>query len=435
MPITIEMPKLSDTMTEGTLAKWRKKPGDKVKVGDILAEVETDKATMEMEAFDDGVLHEILVKEGSQVPVGGALAVLLENGEQPPPDQAEASMTAAKPADQQPGSQPEAAMARPAKQNHASQAQQAVQTPPSATATHITDAGTETRIKASPLARKIAREKNISLASIAGTGPGGRIVRNDVLAATASAPPSVAVPAAVASMPPGVKDTRIPLSGMRRIISERLLASKTQIPHFYLNIEIDAAPLMAMRAQFNAAAEKDGTGLKFTINDLVLKAAIMAAVQNPAVNASFAGDAIIQYADINLAVAVAVDDGLVTPVIRKAQEKSLRDLSLAVKDLAARARSKKLKPEEFQGGTMTVSNLGSYGIDQFSAIINPPQAMILAIGAIVKKPVVGPDDQIVAGQRMNIGLSGDHRVIDGAVAATYLAALRRLIESPALMFI
>ncbi len=435
MPITIEMPKLSDTMTEGTLAKWRKKPGDKVKAGDILAEVETDKATMEMEAFDEGVLHEILVNEGSQVPVGGALAILLEDGEQPPTSSGQPSVPASQSSDRRPHSKPDVSALPTLKGNPTQHPATATDSNPPGPAATLTEDGTQQRVKASPLARKIAREKNVSLATITGSGPGGRIVRNDVLAAATSASERVAAPTAVTSMLPSANDIRIPLSGMRRIISERLLASKTQIPHFYLNIELDAGPLMAMRAQFNAAAEKDGSGIKFTINDLVLKAAIMAAVQNPAVNASFAGDAIIQYADINLAVAVAVEDGLVTPVIRKAQEKSLRELSLAVKDLATRARSKKLKPEEFQGGTFTVSNLGSYGIDQFSAIINPPQAMILAVGAIVKKPVVGPGDQIIAGQRMNIGLSGDHRVIDGAVAATYLAALRRLIESPALMFI
>jgi pyruvate dehydrogenase E2 component (dihydrolipoamide acetyltransferase) len=221
---------------------------------------------------------------------------------------------------------------------------------------------------------------------------------------------------------------------MRRAIAERLLASKTQIPHFYLNIEVDAGELMKIRAEINADAEKNGQA-KLTVNDFVLKAAIAAASRVPKVNASFAGDCIIQYASINMAVAVAVEEGLVTPVIRDAQKKSLREISELVKDLATRARTKKLKPEEYQGGTLTVSNLGSYGIESFSAIINPPQSLILAVGAIVKKPVVNAQGQVVAGQRMAIGLSADHRVVDGAIGAEYLAELRRLIENPALMLI
>jgi len=230
----------------------------------------------------------------------------------------------------------------------------------------------------------------------------------------------------------GAGDTVIPLSGMRRIIAERLLSSKTHLPHFYLTIEVDAAPLMKLRAEANAAAETSG-GQKLTVNDFVLKAVVTAAQKVPQVNASFAGDSIIQYGAVNLSVAVAVEEGLVTPVIRDAQKKSLREISDAVKDLATRARNKKLKPDEFAGGTITVSNLGAYGIDQFCAIINPPQALILAIGAIVKKPVVGPGDTIVVGQRVNITLSADHRVVDGAVGANYLAELKKLLESPALM--
>jgi pyruvate dehydrogenase E2 component (dihydrolipoamide acetyltransferase) len=221
---------------------------------------------------------------------------------------------------------------------------------------------------------------------------------------------------------------------MRRIIAERLLASKTQLPHFYLHIEIDAAPLMKLRAQLNAASEAAG-GTKLTVNDFILKAVVTAAVKVPAVNASFAGDSIIQYSAVNLSVAVAVDEGLVTPVIRDAQRKSIGQISEAVKDLAGRARGKKLKPDEFQGGTITVSNLGAYGIEFFDAIINPPQALIVSVGAIIKKPVVDAKDQIVVGQRMAIGLSADHRVVDGAVGAQYLAELRRVLESPTLMLI
>jgi pyruvate dehydrogenase E2 component (dihydrolipoamide acetyltransferase) len=221
---------------------------------------------------------------------------------------------------------------------------------------------------------------------------------------------------------------------MRKIIAERLLASKTQIPHFYLNIEVDAGNLMRLRAQVNEPLEKAGLG-KLTINDFILQAVVAAAVKVPRVNASYADDAIIEYPDVNLSVAVAIEDGLVTPVVRSAQKKSLREISAAVKDLATRARTKKLKPEEYQGGTLTVSNLGSYGVDSFSAIINPPQAIILSIGAIVKKPVVNAQDQIVPGQRLAIGLSADHRVVDGAIGAQYLAELRQLIENPVLMLL
>ena len=422
MATYIEMPKLSDTMTEGTLVKWRKKEGDKVQVGDILAEIETDKATMEMEAFDDGVLGKLLVAEGAKVAIKGRLALLLAEGEKAPAEGEE-------PAEQPAGK----AAAKPA--------EEAVATPASSgtadakpTAKAPADGA---RIKVSPLARKLAQEKGVQLVGLTGTGPGGRIVAKDIGSAQpAGAAPTTATASAPAipSTPAGEGDQRIPLSGMRRVIAERLLASKTQLPHFYLFIEVDAGPLMKFRAEANAASEAAG-GAKLTVNDFILKAVVTAAAKVPAVNATFAGDAIIQYKNINLSVAVAVDEGLVTPVIREAQKKSLREISEAVKDLAGRARGKKLKPEEYQGGTITVSNLGSYGIDSFSAIINPPQAMIVSIGAIVKKPVVGPNDQIVVGQRMSIGLSADHRVVDGAVGAQYLAELRKLVESPTLMLL
>jgi pyruvate dehydrogenase E2 component (dihydrolipoamide acetyltransferase) len=416
MAIYIEMPKLSDTMTEGTVLKWRKNEGDKVSTGDVIAEIETDKATMEMEAFDDGILHKHIVAAGGKAPVGGRIGLLLQKGEAPPADGApiaESPKVAAGKADtisEAPG-------------------------PKHAPAAAPASASSGARVKASPLARKIAAQKGVVLANLSGSGPGGRIIAKDVQGAqSGTATAASPAPAAVASMPAGAGDTRIALSGMRRVIAERLLASKSTIPHFYLNIEVDAAPLMKLRGDLNAASEAAG-GPKLTVNDFVLRAVIAAAVKVPAVNASFAGDAIIQYGSIHLSVAVAVEEGLVTPVIRDAQKKSLREISEAVKDLAARARGKKLKPDEYAGGTLTVSNLGSYGIESFSAIINPPQALIIAVGAIVKKPVVGPNDTIVAGQRMSIGLSADHRVVDGAVGAQFLAELRKLIESPALMLL
>ncbi|MEO6786417.1 MAG: pyruvate dehydrogenase complex dihydrolipoamide acetyltransferase [Chthoniobacteraceae bacterium] len=417
----IEMPKLADTMTEGTLVKWRVKEGDKVATGDVLAEVETDKATMEMEAFDDGILHKLLVAAGQKVPCGTPIALLLGKNEQPPADGALPEVTAkpaAKPVAAASAATP-AASGAPVVMAHAGG---------SRTAT----SSSGSRVKASPLARKIAASRGVNLSGMRGTGPGGRIIAHDVENANASqAGGGPAVPM-VPPVPAGPSDTVIPLSGMRRIIAERLLSSKTHLPHFYLTIEVDAGPLMKLRAEANTAAEASGAQ-KLTVNDFVLKAVVTAAQKVPQVNASFAGDSIIQYAAVNLSVAVAVEEGLVTPVIRDAQKKSLREISEAVKDLAGRARNKKLKPDEYAGGTITVSNLGAYGIDQFCAIINPPQALILAIGAIVKKPVVGPGDTIVVGQRMKITLSSDHRVVDGAVGANYLAELKKLLESPALM--
>jgi pyruvate dehydrogenase E2 component (dihydrolipoyllysine-residue acetyltransferase) len=410
MPI-ITMPKLSDTMVEGSIACWRKKQGDTIETGDILAEVETDKATMEMEAFDDGVLKEIYVSDGGVAKVGEKVALILAEGES-----AEAAEAA--PA---PKAEPTAG-AKPAE-------------PQAAPAAPAAAAPTGARVKASPLAKKLAEERGVALEGIQGTGPGGRIVAEDIpekgaapAAAAAPAPaPAPKIPAVA-----GKGDRRVPLSGMRRVIAERLLASKTQLPHFYLSVEIDASALMRLRKELNTANESAGLP-KLTINDFVLLAVARAASSHPYINASWAGDAIIQYGSVNISVAVAVDDGLVTPVIRDAHKLSLKEISSAVKDFAKRAREKKLKPEEYQGGTITVSTLGAYGIEQFSAIINPPQAAILAVGAIVKKPIVNAKNEIVVGERMTITLSCDHRVVDGAVGAEYLNTLRKLIENPALM--
>jgi pyruvate dehydrogenase E2 component (dihydrolipoamide acetyltransferase) len=407
----IEMPKLSDTMTEGTLVRWLKKEGEKVVAGEVIAEVETDKATMEMAADDTGILGKIYVPAGGKALLGGTLAVLVEPGETPPdaPPVSEKAPGAAAP------SAPKGPSAARAAGGRSSVA---------------TVGG---RIKASPLAKKIAVERDIDLRGVNGTGPGGRIVRADVITLQRGGAPA-AKPVQAIRPVAGPDDKRIALTGIRTIIAERLLASKTQIPHFYLNIEIDAGPLLSLRQEANAASEKSG-GNKYTVNDFILKAVAGAAVEVPAVNASFDGDSIVQFAAVNISVAIAVDDGLVTPCIRNAQSKSLLELSTAVKDLAARARSKKLTPDEFQGGTITVSNLGAYGIDNFDAIINPPQAAILSIGASRKVPVVDAEGHIVPGDRMWIGMSCDHRVVDGAIGAQYLAALKKLLESPALMLI
>ena len=397
----ITMPKLSDTMLEGTLIKWHKKAGDKITVGDVIADVETDKATMEMEAFDDGIITEILIPEGGVVKVGQPIANIEGGKKSAAKSTAPAATSATAPA---------ATLAAPSK--------------PKPTA--MTEGS---RIKASPLAKKIALERGVDLSGIQGTGPGGRIVVADVPATAVAQGRSAAPAAPRIEVPFSDSDTKTPLSGMRRTIAERLLASKTQIPHFYLSIEIDAAPLAKLRKDLNTAAEAAGTA-KVTVNDFILLAAARAAKQHPKVNAAFAGDSVVEYGSVNLSVAIAVEDGLITPVIRDAQSLSLREISTAVKDLAARARSKKIKPEEYQGGTLTISNLGAYGIDSFYAIINPPQAAILAVGAIVKKPVVNAQDQIVAGQRMTISLSGDHRVVDGAAGAEFLATIRKSLESP-----
>jgi pyruvate dehydrogenase E2 component (dihydrolipoamide acetyltransferase) len=427
----ITMPKLSDTMTEGTLLRWRKKKGDKVEVGDILAEVETDKATMEMEAFEEGALADIYVPEGGKVVVGAAIALVLGEGEKAG-DKPKASTPApstSTPELATPAARPSVSSGRPL----TPRARAAALRSGGGGAGGNVNAGV--RVKSTPLARKIADARGVRLDALKGTGPGGRIIAFDVEsapvggsapAAGGSSPVAAILPTPIAGMP----EARVPLSGMRRVIAERLLASKTQIPHFYLTIEVNAAPMMAFRKEYIAAS-----GGKITFNDIALSAVARAAMQKPKVNAAFAGDAIIEYGSVNLSVAIAVDDGLVTPVIRDAQKLSLKEISAAVKDLALRARDKKLKPDEYAGGTITVSNLGSYGIEQFCAIVNPPQAAILAVGAIVKKPVVNERDEIEIGHRMSITLSGDHRVVDGAVAAEYMSAMRKLLESPALLLL
>ena len=413
MPL-VTMPKLSDTMLEGTLVKWCKKAGDHVEVGDILAEVETDKATMEMESFDEGKLTELYVEEGGIIKVGDKIALILADGETA--DAAPAAKSA--PAAEKPKAAAPAAKA------------------PVAPAPRATAPVTAGRTKASPLARKIAATRGVNLSAIAGTGPAGRIVKRDVESApvggggaAVSAAPAIRAAHGIAG-----EEKSIALTGMRKTIAERLLASKTQIPHFYLSVSMDGGPLMALRKEINAMAEKDGAQ-KLTVNDFILLASARAAAEVPKINAAYDGDAIIEYADVNLAVAVAIEDGLITPVIKKANTLTLREISTQMKELAAKARGKKLKPEDYQGGTITLSSLGAYGIDSFLPIINPPQSFILGIGAITKQPVVTEHDQIAIGHRLVISASGDHRVIDGAVAAEYMNALRHLLEKPALLLL
>jgi pyruvate dehydrogenase E2 component (dihydrolipoamide acetyltransferase) len=427
MPKIIEMPKLSDTMTEGTLAKWTVKEGDTVEVGKAIADVETDKATMEYASPFEGKILKIIVSPGTKVPLGSPMAVVLEDGEEAPAnldDLIAKAQAAAAPA--------------PKEEKPAGGATKKVSTPgprlPTAPQPARRTVASNLRVKASPLARKIAAEKGVDLSTLVGSGPGGRIVRADVENAPAGGG-GARVAATPAIRPTyGPEDERVTTSTMRNIIAERLLASKTQIPHFYLQVEVDAAPLMAFRAHLNASAEKSG-GVKYTVNDFILKSVIRAAQAQPAINAAWDGDAIVKYKSVGLSVAIAIDDGLVTPVIKQAEKKTLAEISAAVKDLAGKAKNKKLSPDDFAGGTITVSNLGAYGIDQFSAIINPPQAAIVSVGGIRKVPVVDDKGAIVAGQRMWIGLSGDHRVVDGAVAATFLQEMRKLLENPALMLV
>jgi len=454
----IQMPKLSDTMTEGTLVTWKKKKGDQVSAGEVLAEIETDKATMEWESPEDGTLTEIYVDEGGKVNVGDKIAFIVGEGEQAP--QQEDNKRGTEEKQQEPKAKEEKKEEKPDKTEQPKERKQQVEkgrppveakkketaplqqketvevgisSPPKA------ERSGQARVRASPVARRIAAEMGVDLSSVKGTGPEGRVTESDVRAVAKSVAAGVDVgrtkpetkPAP--AVKPG-ESARIQLSGMRRIIAQRLVESLGPVPHFYLDININAGPLMEAREELKSAGE-GADAAKITVNDFVLKAAVQAAVKVPRANASFDGDAIVQYADVDLGIAVAIEDGLLTPVIRAAQNKSLREISELAKDLAHRARNKRMKPEEFQGGTFTVSNLGGMGIDSFSAVINPPQAFILAVGKITKVPVVDDCDQIIVGHRMSLTMSCDHRVIDGALGAEYLKELRHLLENPALLLV
>jgi len=447
MSVNIEMPKLSDTMTEGTVVKWHKAVGDEIEIGDILADIETDKATMEMEAFDDGSITDILVQEGEKAPIGATLAVIDGDGNAASSSDNE-STTEAPSSDEESSSDKDESS-----EEESSDKEEAASEDTSAPPAPTSEGGD--RIKASPLARKVAAEKGVDLSGLKGSGPAGRIVRKDVDAASSGSTKSNDANAADAltksikskakqSTPAQAQaeaiqpvssdaDEKIQLSGMRKVIASRLLISKTTIPHFYLHVDVDAAPLMSLRKQINAQAEKTH-GNKYSVNDFVLKAVINAAQLVPNINASFGGDHIVKFANVGLSVAIAVEDGLVTPVIKEAQNKSLLQISKSVKDFAQRAKDKKLQPNEFDNGTITVSNLGAWGIESFDAIVNPPQAAILSVGAAIEKPVV-KDGEIVPGLRMNLGLSCDHRVVDGAIGAEFLNEVRKLIEQPALMLL
>ncbi len=439
MPIRILMPALSPTMTEGTLAKWLKKEGDEVKSGDVIAEIETDKATMEVEAVDEGRIAKILVADGTQgVAVNTPIAILLEEGEDASAlDAGEAPKAAPAPA-------PTAAAAAPAA------------SPAPAAAPAAAPAHGGGRVFASPLARRLAALAGIELAAIKGSGPNGRIVKADVESAKASgvtkapaaAPAAVPAPAAAPAAAPapaakpagvdakdlsdklGMRYKALPNSGMRKTIARRLSEAKQTVPHFYLTIDVQLDALLKVRSELNSRSD----AYKLSVNDFVIRAVALALKKVPAANAAWTDEAILQYEHADVSVAVATPTGLITPIIKAAEGKGLAQISNDMKDLAKRARDGKLKPEEFQGGTFSVSNLGMFGIREFAAIINPPQGCILAVGAGEQRPIV-KDGALAVATMMSCTLSVDHRVVDGAVGAEFLAAFKSLIEDPLSMLL
>ncbi len=426
MPIQILMPALSPTMTEGTLSRWLKKEGDAVKSGDVLAEIETDKATMEFEAVDEGTLGKILVPAGtSGVAINAPIALLLEEGED--------------------ASALDAAAAPAAKVAPAAAAPVAAQPAPAAPAVAAAPAPAgkkEGRVFASPLARRLAKNAGFDLLGVAGTGPRGRIVKADVLkvialgatapakpaAQEAPAPKAAAAPAAAPAFGPRYRE--IPNNGMRKTIARRLTESKQTVPHFYLTVECELDSLLKIRSDLNGRL-KEG---KLSVNDFIVRAVALALRKVPEANASWTEAAILQYEEVDISIAVATPGGLITPVVKNADQKGLSAISEEVKALATKARDGKLKPEEYQGGGFTISNLGMFGIHEFSAIINPPQGCILAVGAGEQRPVV-KDGALAIATMMNCTLSVDHRVVDGAVGAQFLAAFKGLIEDPLSMLL
>jgi pyruvate dehydrogenase E2 component (dihydrolipoamide acetyltransferase) len=438
MSINILMPALSPTMTEGKLAKWHVKVGDEVKSGQVVCEIETDKATMEVEAVDEGKVGQIVVEEGAEgVKVNAVIAILLEEGETevkgdaaPPPEpKAEAPKAEAPKAEAAPAPTKE----QPAPAPAAKPAPQPAAAPP---ASHDGK-----RIFASPLAKRIAAEKGLDLASLKGSGPNGRIVKADVenakppapATAPTAAPKGAPRPAALAQpifTAPG--DQRIPHTAVRKVIARRMLESKQTVPHFYLTVEFEIDALLAARAAINEVARKKDA--RVSVNDMVIKACAKALRDHPECNASWTEDEMVQYGAVDIAVAVATDRGLITPIVRNADMKGAAQISLEMKDLATRAKSGKLKLEEFQGGGFTISNLGMFGVKEFAAIINPPQAMILAVGAGEERVVVRKGEMVIRNM-MSCTLAVDHRVVDGAMGAQFLQTLRAYIEQPAAMLV
>lgn len=426
MAIIIQMPKLSDTMTVGTLVRWLKQEGEALEPGDMLAEVETDKATMEVENFEKGILIKQYIPEGAQVAVGEAICALGAVGEAAPAVGESISPCVATPSVKTSCVDNACSPGTDQSIDINNSISLSLTPPPS-----FLPAETS-RLKISPLARKLAKAAQLNPAHIQGSGPRGRIIKADVLAkaAQSSVPAVLTAPIAPTVQPTSKMEAKtLPLSGMRQTIARRLLESKTQIPHFYLDMEVDAAPLAA----FKAKLDQHVTETKITLNDIILKATAKALEAVPAVNVSFTEKAIQQHGSVDLAFGVAVDDGLLTPVIRNAHSKSLIDISLEAKALIAKAKTKKLSPQEMSGSTFTVTNLGMFGVYSFLGIINPPNAGILSVGAAQKQAVVNEAGQIVPGERMHLGFSGDHRAIDGALAAQFLKKLKTLLENPLLI--
>lgn len=454
MPIEISMPKLSDTMTDGTLVKWLKKEGDKIKPGDIIAEVETDKATQELEAFEAGIIAKQVVAEGAKVPVGGVIVVVAKDGEDAKSIGANYKASAAPVAKAEPESKSaESKPAAPAPEETAPPEHRvAAATPnvpdaPSAGALpkaefdegyEQTAAGGHGKMRISPLARRLAEEKGVDLSRVRGTGPDGRIVKRDILEAAANPPavapvassPRSAAPALAPKAPLAkLENKTIPLSSMRQTIARRLVQSKQTIPHFYVSIDVQMDKLLDLRKQANEQLAPEKT----SVTDFVIKAVAVAITRIPAINASFTDAAIIQHGSVDLGIAVSIDDGLVVPVLRQAHAKSVRQISGELKNLADLARSKKLKAQDMTGSTFTISNMGMFGIKDFQAIVNPPESAILAVGGTEWRPIVkevGGKKEIVPAQVMTLTLSVDHRVVDGAVGARFLTELKNIIENP-----
>ncbi len=452
----IEMPKLSDTMSVGTLVKWLVQEGDKVASGDMLCEVETDKATMEVENFAEGVLLKRYVDEGGQIPVGAPMCAIGEKGEAAPEVDSQPTTPAdAAPSEPETKDAPDMPVQSDAPASKKPKAIQPRETAPADTPAPepvpVAAENNGQRVRISPLARKLAEQKGVDVTRLSGSGPGGRIVRADVEAAASAgtapaaaatlAPAKGSAPAAAPVVLPGLEvqpDGPQKVSNMRGAIARRLVESKTQIPHFYLETEIDAKALLDARKAINATLADlppEQGGIKLTVNDFILKATVDALRRVPAVNASWMGDTVQKHGPVHLAFGVAIDEGLITPVIKDAHAKGLRHISVEAKELIGKARSRKLKPDEMTGSTFTVTNLGMFNTTRFYGIINPPNAGILSVGATIKRPVVDAQDNIVIGHRMSIGFSGDHRVVDGATGAQFLNALKDVLETPALMLV
>ena len=430
MAVKILMPALSPTMTDGTLARWLVGEGDKVRSGDVIAEIETDKATMEVEALDDGVMAKIVVAEGSQnVAVNALIAVLAEEGEDvsEAAKMAEGADAAPAPAKAAPALAPASAPKAEAEQV-AAPAPTPAPTPASVPAPAASEG--RARVFASPLARRIAGDAGLDIAAVKGTGPHGRIIRADVedaLAKVVAAPVAAVAPAGTSAQ----SERFEPHNAMRRVIAERLQQSKQTAPHFYLTVECEIDTLLQARKALNDAAPE---GVKISVNDMVVKAAAAALIAVPEVNGYFEAEGCRYFSDADICIAVAVDGGLVTPVIRSANHLGLSAIASASADLAKRARDNQLDPSEYSGGTFTISNLGMFGIKEFAAVINPPQAAILAVGAGEKRPVVRGDDLAIA-TVMSVTLSADHRIVDGAVGAKWLQAFKGAIENPVTMLL